>query len=154
MVKKDILKAIEELVIPLVEKHKFELVEVEFVKEGADWFLRIYIDKPEGISIDDCQIISQEINPILDKMDIIKQSYVLEVSSPGLERPLKTERDFEKYKGEEVEVKLFKPIDGIKIFTGVLNGLIDSQISITVDKGMEQKFQREQVALVKRVIKF
>lgn len=154
MVKKDMLESVEKLVLPLVEKHKFEFVEVEFVKEGSDWFLRIYIDKPGGIGLDDCQVISQEISPLLDEKDIIEQAYYLEVSSPGLERPLKNEGDFEKYKGEEVEVKVFKSIDGKKKFTGNLIGLIDGFIVISGDKGAEIKFEKEKVAVVKRVIKF
>ncbi|HEX9061972.1 MAG TPA: ribosome maturation factor RimP [Clostridia bacterium] len=132
----------------------FFLVDVEFIKEGANWYLRIYIDKPNGITIDDCQIVSEELGEKLDKVDPIEQSYFLEVSSPGLERPLKKERDFEKYKGETVEVKLFEAIDGKKIFEGELLGLIDNNISIKPLKGEALSFERDKVALVRRVIKF
>ena len=154
MTNKDILESVEKLVLPLIENHKFEFVEVEFVKEGADWFLRIYIDKPGGIGHDDCQLISNEISPLLDEKDIITEAYFLEISSPGLERPLKTDKDFEKYRGEEVELKLFKPMEGVKKFTGTLKGLIDGFIVISNDKGLEVRFEREKISVIKRVIQF
>ncbi|WP_010252244.1 ribosome maturation factor RimP [Acetivibrio cellulolyticus] len=153
MVKRKIEEIVAEFAEPVVANHYFELVDVEFIKEGTNWYLRIYIDKPGGITIDDCQIISEEISDILDKKDPIEQSYFLEVSSPGLDRPLKKESDFERFKGELVEVKVFKPIDGRKIFEGNLLGLIDNKIIIKInDTNME--FERDQVALVRRVIKF
>ena len=92
------------------------LVDVEFLKEGANWYLRVYIDKPGGIAIDDCQAVSEQLSDKLDEVDPIKQSYILEVSSPGLERPLKKDSDFERFKGEQVEVKLFQPIERKKDF--------------------------------------
>lgn len=153
MVKKKIEDVVAEFAKPIVDSHSFELVDVEFIKEGANWYLRIYIDKPGGITIDDCQIVSEEISDILDKKDPIEQSYFLEVSSPGLDRPLKKESDFEKFKGELVEVKVYKPIDGRKIFEGELVGLIDDNIIIKIDD-MNVEFQRDQVAMVRRVIKF
>ncbi len=142
-----------ELAAPVVEALNFELVDVEFVKEGANWYLRIYIDKPGGISIDDCQAVSEQISDILDEKDPIEQSYYLEVSSPGLERPLKTERDFIKYRGELVEVKVYQPIDGKKIFEGELVGLIDNKIIIS-DAGNNIEFEKDKVAIIKRAIKF
>jgi len=154
MARKSVEKIAEELVTPIVEKFKFELVDVEFVKEGANWYLRVYIDKPGGIAIDDCQAVSEELSDKLDEVDPIKHSYILEVSSPGLDRPLKTDREFEKYRGEEVEVKLYRPLDGKKVFTGELLGLIDNKISIKQENGTELKFDRIDVATVKRVIRF
>ena len=151
--KKNVQQEIMELAAPVVEALNFELVDVEFVKEGANWYLRIYIDKPGGISIDDCQAVSEQISDILDKKDPIEQSYYLEVSSPGLERPLKTERDFIKYKGELVEVKVYQPIDGKKIFEGELVGLIDNKIIIS-DAGNNIEFEKDKVAIIKRAIKF
>ena len=88
----------EELVMPLIEKNNFELVDVEFVKEGQNWFLRLYVDKPGGILIDDCELVSREVEKLLDESDPIEQAYILEVSSPGLDRPLKKDKDFERYK--------------------------------------------------------
>ncbi|OPX46218.1 ribosome maturation factor RimP [Ruminiclostridium hungatei] len=151
--KRNIPQDIMELAAPVVEALNYELVDVEFIKEGANWYLRIYIDKPGGISIDDCQAVSEQMSGILDKKDPIEQSYYLEVSSPGLERPLKTERDFVKYKGELVEVKVFQPIDGKKVFEGQLVGLIENKIVIS-DAGNDIEFDREKVAIVKRAIKF
>lgn len=149
----NIQQVITELATPIVEGLNYELVDVEFIKEGASWYLRIYIDKPGGINIDDCQAVSERISEILDKKDPIEQSYYLEVSSPGLERPLKTERDFIKYKGELVEVKVFQPINGKKIFEGELIGLIEGMIVISQD-GSNIEFEKDKVAIVKRAIRF
>ena len=149
----NIQQVITELAKPIVEDLNYELVDVEFVKEGANWYLRIYIDKSGGIGIDDCQSVSERISDILDEKDPIEQSYYLEVSSPGLERPLKTERDFIKYKGELVEIKVFQPIDGKKIFEGELVGLVDGNIVINQD-GKTLEFEKNKVAIVKRAVKF
>lgn len=149
----NIQQEITKLVEPIVDDLNYELVDVEFVKEGANWYLRIYIDKPGGIGIDDCQAVSERISDILDKKDPIEQSYYLEVSSPGLERPLKTERDFIKYKGELVELKVFQPIDGKKLFEGELVGLVDDKIVINQD-GNTIEFEKNKVAIVKRAVKF
>jgi ribosome maturation factor RimP len=149
----NIQQVITELAMPIVEGLNYELVDVEFIKEGANWYLRIYIDKPGGITIDDCQAVSEQMSDILDKKDPIEQGYYLEVSSPGLERPLKTERDFIKYKGELVEVKVFQPINGKKIFEGELVGLVEDMIIINQD-GNNIEFEKDAVAIVKRVIKF
>lgn len=154
MAKRRVEEIVTELVKPIVDTHSFELVDVEFIKEGANWYLRIYIDKQNGIMIDDCQAVSEELSDKLDKEDPIEQSYFLEVSSPGLERPLKKERDFEKYRGETVEVKLFEAVEGKKVFEGELIGLIDNKVVINSGKNVEMVFDREKVALVKRVIKF
>lgn len=151
--KNNIQQVISDLAKPIVEELNYELVDVEFVKEGANWYLRIYIDKTGGIGIDDCQAVSEKISDILDEKDPIEQSYYLEVSSPGLERPLKTERDFIKYKGELVELKVFQPIDGKKIFEGELVGLVDDKIIINVD-GKAIEFEKSKVAIIKRAVKF
>jgi len=149
----NIQQVITELATPIVEGLNYELVDVEFIKEGANWYLRVYIDKPGGISIDDCQAVSEKISEILDKKDPIEQFYYLEVSSPGLERPLKTERDFIKYKGELVEVKVFQPINGKKIFEGELIGLVEDMIVIN-QGGNNIEFEKDKVARVRRAIKF
>lgn len=154
MSRKKIDELVTEMALPIVEKHGYELVDVEFVKEGSNWYLRIYIDKPEGIGLDDCQAVSEDISVELDRVDPIEQAYFLEVSSPGLDRPLKKERDFVKYKGEEVEVKTYKAVDGTKVFEGELVGLIDNNIVINDKNGNSLKFEKEKVASVKRVIKF
>lgn len=155
MSKRKIEDIVTELAAPIVEKEKFELVDVEFIKEAGNWYLRIYIDKPEGITLDDCQIVSEQVGGILDKKDPIEQSYFLEVSSPGLDRPLKKDRDFEKYKGELVDVKVFQAVNGKKVFQGELMGLKDDKICIKPEKADEiMEFERDKVATVKRVIKF
>jgi len=154
MAKKKIEEIVKELALPIVEKNSFELVDVEFVKEGPNWYLRVYIDKDGGIGIDDCQIVSEELSDKLDEVDPIKQSYFLEVSSPGLDRPLKTERDFERNKGKKVELKLYKPIEGKKLFEGELIGLIDNKIVIKKNDIETLEFDREAVASVKKVIEF
>lgn len=101
----------EQLILPLVEKNQFELVDVEYVKEGGTWYLRAYIDKEGGITINDCEVISRELSELLDREDFISDAYILEVSSPGLGRQLKKEKDFERNLGKEVEVKLYKAIE-------------------------------------------
>lgn len=154
MTKRRIEDQVEELVLPIVDKRAFELVDVEYVKEGKHWYLRVYIDKPGGINIDDCQDVSQELSDELDKLNPISQSYILEVSSPGLERPLKRDKDFEKYKGLAVEVKLFNPINGKKVFEGELLGLIDNKITIKQSNNEVLSFEKDEVAITKRIIKF
>jgi len=154
MAKRKIEEVISELVTPIVDKYSFDLVDIEFVKESGNWYLRVYIDKDGGITIDDCQIVSEELSDKLDEVDPIKQSYFLEVSSPGLDRPLKTDRDFERYKGELVEVKLYQPIEGKKVFEGELLGLKDEVIRIKSENDEILEFDRKKVAVVRRVIKF
>lgn len=153
MTKRRIEDVVSELVLPIVEKLKFELVDVEFLKEGANWYLRVYIDKPGGIAIDDCQAVSEELSDRLDEADPVKMSYILEVSSPGLERPLKKESDFERFRGEKVEIKLFQPINGKKVFEGELLGLTDNKVNIKSGETVMQ-FDRGDTALVRRIIQF
>lgn len=151
--KRKVNELIEEMVMPIVEKHNYELVDVEFLKEGTNWFLRVYIDKPEGISLDDCQIVSEELGKKLDETDPIEQAYILEVSSPGLERPLKKDKEFVKYAGTEVEVKLYEAQDGQKSFEGELVGLEEGNVVIKI-KNKKFSFNREKIASVKRVLRF
>ena len=101
----------EELLIPIVESHGFELVDVEYVKEGGTWYLRAYIDKPGGIAVDDCELVSRAFSDILDEKDYIEDSYIFEVSSPGLGRPLKKEKDFKRSLGEEVEIRTYRAVE-------------------------------------------
>ena len=130
-----------------------ELVDVEYKKEGKDWYLRVYIYKKDGISIDDCVDVTKALNVILDAEDPIDTQYILEVSSPGLDRPLKGEKDFERYSGEKVDVSLFAAIDGIKEFQGKLLGLEDNKVVID-DNGNVLKFDLKDVSTVKRAIIF
>ena len=98
----------EAILLPILEKNGFSLWDVEYVKEGGNWYLRAYIDKPDGIGVNDCEVVSRELSDILDEEDYIEGSYILEVSSPGLGRPLKKDRDFERSMGEEVEIRTYR----------------------------------------------
>lgn len=143
---------IENLVNELIEE-PFELVDVEYVKEGTLKFLRIYIDKQGQMSLDDCQRYSRLISEKLDKIDPIEENYMLEISSPGLDRHLKKDNDFTREKGKEVELKLFKAIDGVKEFEGILVGLSENnEIEVETSKGL-MKFPRKDVALIRLMIK-
>lgn len=154
MAKNRVEKIAEKLVIPIVEKEEFDLVDVEYKKEGAHWYLRIYIDKPGGITLDDCQKVSEQLSGLLDKEDPIKGNYFLQVSSPGLDRPLKREKDFTRFKGELVEVRLYQALDGQKVIEGELIGLEDNIIKLKVENMGLLELPREKVALTKLAIKF
>jgi len=147
-------KRIEEIVMPVIEANGCELVDVEFVIEGSNWFLRLYVDKPGGIFIDDCEVISRAVETLLDEKDPIEQAYILEVSSPGLDRPLKKDKDFERYKGEIIDVKLYKPFNGSKAFQGELVGLVDGKVVIIDDNGEELSFERKEVGAVRLAVIF
>ena len=132
--KRNTADVVSELVAPYAKELGFELYDVEYVKEGADYFLRVFIDKPDGaISSDDCEKMSRAIDPVLDEADPIPDSYYLEVSSVGLDRPLKKQKDFERFNGQQIEVRLFKAEDGVKEFVGTLSGYEDGVF--TVDCG-------------------
>ncbi len=133
----------------ILKEAECELFDLEFVKEGHNYFLRIFIDKDGGVSIDDCEFVSRRLEKILDVEDPIEQPYILEVSSPGIERPLKKDSDYEKYKGSLVDIKLYKPINRQKIFQGELLGLADGVISIKCDDQV-MSFEKSSVALCKQ----
>ena len=136
----------EQLLQPMMEEHQFELVDVEYVKEGGTWYLRAYIDKPDGITINDCEVISRALSDKLDEEDFIEDSYVLEVSSPGLGRPLKKEKDFQRSIGEAVEIKLYKPQDGTKEYTGILKEFDKDTVTIEKEDGSCVVFSRDALA--------
>ena len=115
-----ITEVVESIAVPIVERENMELVDVEFVKAGSDWFLRVYIDKPGGVDLDDCVNINEQLSEKLNETDPIEQAYYLYVSSPGAERPLKNPSDFERAVGKNVYMKTFAPIDGAKEFEGIL----------------------------------
>lgn len=143
----------EELLGPIAQANQVEIYDVEYVKEGSDWYLRAYIDKPEGVNINDCESVSRALSDVLDKEDFIPDAYILEVSSPGLGRTLKKDRHFEKSLGMEVEIKLFQPIEKRKEFSGVLKAYDKDSITIESD-GEEQSFERAKAALVRLAIDF
>ena len=139
---------VEELVQSKVKELGYELYDVQYVKEGKDYFLRIFIDKPEGIDLNDCEKVSNEINPIIDKADYIKEAYFLEVSSPGVERVLRKDKHLEQNKGKEIEIKLFKPIENEKIQDGILKQYNEEAIIIEVNEE-EKIIDRKNIALMK-----
>lgn len=131
---KSIIEQVEELIAPIISDQALELVDIEYVKEGAQWYLRIFIDKEGGVDIDDCTNVSHAVSEVLDKQDPINQAYVLEVSSPGLERPLKKDEDYERFKGKLVRVLTKETFEGYKEFTGYLVGLIEDKIVLEYEK--------------------
>lgn len=145
---------VEGLLLPITEANGFELVDVEFVKEGPNWYLRVFIDKDGGITIDDCELVSRALEKVLDENDPIEQAYVLEVSSPGIDRQLKKDKDFIKYAGELVDVKLFKPQDGSKTYQGVLKGLEDGVVAVTLEDGTEKRFSRKDISSIRLAVVF
>ena len=144
----------EELIMPLIEQHQFELVDVEYVKEGGNWYLRAYIDKPGGITVDDCELVSRALSDLLDEHDFIEDAYILEVSSPGLGRPLKKDKDFARSIGEEVDVKTFRAIQHQKDFTGILKAYDKEKIVLELKGGEEMTFARADIALVRLAFDF
>ena len=130
----------EEFLKPLIEEHHFELVDVEYVKEGSNWYLRAYIDKEGGISVDDCEVISRRLSDWLDKEDFIEDSYILEASSPGLGRPLKKEKDFVRSVGKQVDIRLYRQRDNQKDFTGILTSYDKDSVTIEGEDGEELEF--------------
>ncbi len=120
----------ETLIKPILAERNLTLEDIEYVKEGKDWFLRVYIDKDGGISIDECEIVSTQLSDKLDEVDLIPGSYFLEVSSPGVERPLKTREDFQKNINKNVFVRLYAHIDGEKEFEGILKDFKDDIVTI------------------------
>ncbi|MDF2891427.1 MAG: hypothetical protein K0R80_1794 [Clostridia bacterium] len=153
MSKTKVEDVVYELCKPVTDKHNFELVEVEYKKEGGEWYLRIYIDKDGGITIDDCQVVSEEVSELLDQADPIESAYIFEVSSPGIERPLKTERDYQKAIGKLMEAKLFAPIDGKKAIEGILTGY--SEDTVELDQNNNKiVLDKKQIAIIKPVIVF
>ena len=155
MNKKSILEYIREIIESLIKNTEYELVDLEYKKEGPNNFLRVFLDKPGGISLDDCQNISKEISDELDKTDPIKQAYYLEVSSPGLDRPLKTDKDLKRNIDKDVEVKLYEAIDGKKLIQGNLLDFDENILKLESEEdGEEIIIYRDKIALIKLAVKF
>ena len=142
---------VEKLIKEKVETLGYELYDVQYVKEGKDYFLRIFIDKPEGIDLIDCEKVNDAITDMLDEADYIKEAYFLEVSSPGIERVLRKEKHFQDHIGEEIEVKLFKPIEGKKEYTGTLESFNEHELNIILEEMNEKNMaiDRKNIAIVK-----
>lgn len=139
---------------PLMEEHQFELVDVEYVKEGSSWYLRAYIDKEGGIAVDDCEVISRRLSDWLDKEDFIDDSYILEVSSPGLGRPLKKEKDFARSIGKEVDIRLYRQREKQKDFTGILTAYDKDTVTIELEDEKQLVFERTEIALIRLAFDF
>ncbi|HJA71043.1 MAG TPA: ribosome maturation factor RimP [Candidatus Lachnoclostridium stercoravium] len=144
---------VENYLLPMMEEYGFELVDVEYVKEAGTWYLRAYIDKEGGISVDDCEVVSRRLSDWLDKEDFIEESYILEVSSPGLGRPLKKEKDFVRSLGKDVEIRLYRAKDKRKEFTGALKAFDRDTVTIEED-GKEITFERPEIALIRLAFDF
>ena len=141
---------VESLIGPRIESLGYRLYDVEFVKEGKDFYLRVYIDKDSGISLADCEAVSNGINEVLDEADYIKEQYFLEVSSPGVERVLKKDRHLKENIGNKVQVKLFKPLAGKKVFEGLLESFSDENICIKVESQILE-IERSNIGQIKTV---
>ena len=143
-----------ELAGPIAAGNGCTLWDVEYVKEAGTWYLRAYIDKEGGIAVDDCEVISRILSDWLDQTDFIEDSYILEVSSPGLGRTLKKEKHLSKSIGMEVELKTFKPVNGSKDFEGVLKAFDNDTLTLTVEDDQDLVFQRKDIAVIKLALDF
>lgn len=143
----------EQLLTPIAEQYGVEIYDVEYVKEGSEWYLRAYIDKPEGVTINDCELVSRALSDALDVEDYIADAYILEVSSPGLGRTLKKDRHLEKSLGEEVEIRTYRPIDKRKEFGGILKAFDAGTVTIEDETG-ERVFNRTEIALIRLALDF
>ena len=138
----------------MAESQGCEIWDVEYVKEAGTWYLRAYIDKPGGITVDDCEVVSRAFSDILDEKDYIEDTYIFEVSSPGLGRPLKKEKDFARSIGEEVEIRTYRAIDRQKEFIGILVEYDKDTVTIEYEDETTQKFERNDIALIRLALHF
>ena len=144
----------EAMAQPIIDQFGFELVDVEYVKEAGNWYLRFYIDKEGGITVDDCEAVSRIFSDKLDELDFIEDAYIMEVSSPGLGRPLKKEKDYVRSMGKEVEIRTYRPIEKQKEFCGILNAYDDNSVTIEEEDGTERVFQKSDIALIRLAFDF
>lgn len=154
MSNKSLINAIREHCEPIIEELGYDLVDLEYVKENNENYLKFYIGKPEGITIDDCQRVSEIVGDKLDELDPIEESYYLEVSSPGLDRPLKTDKDLRRNLGKEVEISLYKSLEGKKKYVGELVDFSDNSIKIRMDNLEEKEIERDIISNIKLSLKF
>ena len=143
----------EKLILPILERLQFELVDVEYVKEGSIYYLRAYIDKEGGITVNDCEVVAREMNDLLDQEDFIPESYTFEVSSPGLGRPLKKEKDYVRNMGKEVEIRTYRAINRCKEFYGLLTAYDNESVTIDAE-GEEMRFEKADIALIRQAVHF
>lgn len=151
--REDYERRTEELLMPITAANGVSVYDVEYVKEGSTYYLRVYIDKPGGVSILDCESVSRALSDELDRVDPIPDAYILEVSSPGLGRTLKKDKHLQTSIGQEVEIKLFKPVDKCKEFSGVLERFDEENIVIREGEA-EKIFSRKEIALIRLALDF
>jgi len=152
MANNKISEIVKSIAKPVAEGLGLELVDVEFVREGKDWYLRVYIDKDGGVTLDDCEAVSKPLSDKLDEIDPIPQAYMLEVSSPGVERPFKTDRDYEKAIGEYVRIKLYKAVNGRKKIEGILEKYDGESVTILTDGDVREIYQLKDISKIHRII--
>lgn len=146
-------KRAEELLAPIVEQNEFELVDVEYVKEAGNWISERIYRQTGGITVNDCETVSRAFSDKLDENDFIEDSYIMEISSPGLDRPLKKEKDFQRNMGKLVEVRTYRPIEKQKEFCGILTAFDSNSVTIDED-GTERTFEKKDMALIRQAIEF
>lgn len=155
MSKREVYEArTEQLINPILTRMEFELVDVEYVKEGGTWYLRAYIDKEGGITVNDCEAVAREMNEILDQEDFVEDSYVFEVSSSGLGRPLKKEKDYIRSMGKELEIRTYRAINREKEFYGILKAYDENTVTIEQEDGTEMIFEKADIALIRLAFDF
>lgn len=154
MSKKEILRKVREIGNSIAEDLNYELVDLEYVKESGRYFLRVYIHKDGGVNLDDCQKMSEALSAKLDAEDPIKDTYYLEVSSPGLDRPLRTDRDLERNLGKDIELNLYAPFEGKKYYEGKLVSYSKEYVNVEEDNNGGINIPREQISKIKLAIKF
>lgn len=154
MANNKVVEIVESVAGPIAEELGYELVDVEFVHEGTNWFLRVFIDKPGAITLDDCEAVHRPLSDKLDELDPIPQAYMMEVSSPGVERPFKKPGDYEKALGEKVRIRLYKPINGQKTLEGVLKGFNGETISVLTDDDTMKTLPLNVISKINRMILF
>ena len=143
-----------ELIMPIIEANNYELVDLEYVKEGSSKYLRAYIDKPGGVTVEDCALVSREFSDKLDEKDFIDEAYILEVSSPGLGRPFRKDKDFERNLDEEVEFKLYRAVEHKKDYVGLLKAYDKDKITIEFEDGSTMDFERNNLAIIRQTVYF
>ena len=144
----------EEFIQPIVDRYGFELVDVEYVKEGSEWYLRAYIDKEGGITVDDCEKVSREMYEILDREDYVEGGYIFEVSSPGLGRPLKKDKDYVRSMGKKLEIRTYRAIEHKKEFYGNLKSFDEKNVTIETEEGEDLTFEKKDIALIRLAFDF
>lgn len=155
----DVVTIVEKLVQPIVDAHHFQLVDTVYEKEGQSWYLRVYIDKPGGIDIDECVLVSEQLSEQLDALqpDPFGEAYFLEVSSPGAERPLKNDQDLQNAIGDYIHISLYKKVDTNKVYEGTLLSVTDQELSLDIKnktRHQTKKFDRQNIAKARMAIEF